>query len=282
MMFLWCPVRVFGVRRTENGERSVSSSGRERFQVSESPWGNKSIRYLNSHYADVAWRQVRRPGGWQVGSSVTPAEAYTRRTRPRRRRNAKEREKKRKPGGKGKSVPQPCCSWNWANASEFQNSYRPEFSFNNQVIIHRVHLLPSFCPIPPFPPFESCLAHTNGQHSFDSWRIEFSSLRGKREIAFEPEKNIRRIFTRGYSDRRSLVKYHIESSNERLYFRSYRVSCLALADRKLFTAKLFFSSYTIHHDISLYVAIKSRTGTFVYTFIRDNEHARWGNRKTTG
>lgn len=61
MMFLWCPVRIFGVRRTENGERSVPSSGRERFQVSESPWGNKSIRYLNSHYADVAWRQVRRP-----------------------------------------------------------------------------------------------------------------------------------------------------------------------------------------------------------------------------
>ncbi|KAK1133493.1 hypothetical protein K0M31_011298 [Melipona bicolor] len=43
--------------------RQRKRRGRERFQVSENPRGNKSIRYLNSHYADVAWRQGE--GGWE-------------------------------------------------------------------------------------------------------------------------------------------------------------------------------------------------------------------------
>lgn len=75
-------------------------------EVSESPLGNKSIRYLNSHYADVASQNKESIAKWVgvEGKGANP------------RREAQE----------------GLIRENWANAPSWKtrDSYRLEFSFN--------------------------------------------------------------------------------------------------------------------------------------------------------
>lgn len=79
---------------------------------------------------------------------------------------------------------------NWANVSEFQNSYRPEFSFNNQVIIHHIHLLPCFCRFGSFLVCSSNLffhVYRNYHYSCRSLRIKFFFKR-KREVGLYEDR----------------------------------------------------------------------------------------------
>lgn len=73
-------------------------------EVSESPQGNKSIRYLNSHYADVASQNKERIAKWSVrgkGGGKPP---------------------RRKSGGRA-------LSENWANAASWETLARIGWNF---------------------------------------------------------------------------------------------------------------------------------------------------------
>lgn len=131
-----------------------------------------------------ATTKVGRLGHWLIGSSSQSV--HRENLEDERRKGEKKIE-----GWRGRfRYLSSVARGNWANVSEFQNSYRPEFSFNNQVIIHHIHLLPCFCRFGSFLVCSSNLffhVYRNYHYSCRSLRIKFFFER-KREVGLYEDR----------------------------------------------------------------------------------------------